>query len=184
MRSDGLNPETLAKIAAQLNPQLACDDPAKAIELARNLLIAADPELAKQEADQAEEMQVKAEGQRHDELFPRPELISVAEAFKALPGHYKTETRFAAALRKENLTIVLSDSNEITTIRAVKELFRRQRKATQEQERERKAASKKKNQENVAESKGQKTEQIRRTAERIRQKAEATKQKAEASEST
>jgi hypothetical protein len=91
------DPVTLAKIAAQLNPQLTCDDPAKAIELARNLLLAADPELAKQEADRAEEMEVRSEGRRHDELFPRHELISVAEAFKALPpGHYKTETRFAA----------------------------------------------------------------------------------------
>ena len=85
------DPVTLAKIAAQLNPQLACDEPAKAIELARKLLIAADPELAKQEANRAEDMQLEKETQRHDELFLH-EQISVAEAFKALrPGHYKTE---------------------------------------------------------------------------------------------
>jgi hypothetical protein len=146
MRSDGLNPETLAKIAAQLNPQLACDDPAKAIELARKLLIAADPEREKQEADRDEETQLQTETQRHDELFPLRELISVAEAFNGLTrGHYKTETRFAAALRKEKLTTVLSDGSEVTTIRAVDELFKRQRKAKQAQDRERKAASKKKN---------------------------------------
>jgi hypothetical protein len=179
------DPVTLAKIAAQLSPQLVCDDPAKAIELARKLLIAADPELAKQEAERAEEMQLKAEGQRHGELFPLHELISVAEAFnKASDGHYKTESGFTAALRKENLTIVLSDGNEITTIRAVNELFRRRREAKQKRDRDRKAPSKKKSQKNVVEFQGQKAEQIRRKAERIRRKAEPTKQKAEASEST
>jgi hypothetical protein len=100
------DPVTLAKIAAQLNPQLACDNPAKAIELAHNLLIAA-AELAKQEDDRAEEMELQRETQRHEELFPRAELISLAEAFEALPGDYKTETRFAAALRKEKLTTVM-----------------------------------------------------------------------------
>jgi hypothetical protein len=134
------DPVTLAMIAVQLNPQLACDDPAKAIELARNLLIAADPELAKQEADRAEEMQLHRETQRHDELFPRHELISVAEAFKASPGHYKTETKFAAALRKENLTTVLADGSEVTSIRACNELFRRQREAKQKRDRARKVA--------------------------------------------
>jgi hypothetical protein len=144
------DPVTLAKIAAQLNPQLACDDPSKAIELARKLLIAADPELAKQEADRAEDMELQKETQRHDELFLPRELILVAEAFKASPGDYMTESGFAAALRKEKLTTVLQDVNgkdrEVTTIRAVYELFTRQRKAKQERERERKAASKKKSQ--------------------------------------
>ena len=178
------DPVTLAKIAAQLNPQLACDDPAKAIELARKLLIAADPELAKQEAERAEEMQVKAEGQRYDELFPRHELISVAEAFKALPGDYKTESGFAAALRKEGLTIVLEDGSEVTAIRAVNTLFRQQRKAKQVRDRTRKATSKKKNQKNVVEFQGQKAERTHRKAEPKNKKAEATKQKAEAAEST
>lgn len=196
------DPETLRKLAAQLNPQLACDDPAKAIELARKLLIAADPELAKQEADRAEEMQLLAETQRHDELFPRNELISVAEAFKALPpGHYKTETRFAAALRKEKLTTYRQDvdfpqwrkalphegekfvkSSEVTTMRAVNKLFRRQHEAKQENDRARKAATKQKNQQNVAELQEEKAEQIRQKAELKRQKVEATKQKAEDSE--
>ena len=64
MRSDSLNPETLALLAAQRNPQLACDDPAKAIELARKLLIAADLELAEEEA-------LRAEGESEDKFFPR-----------------------------------------------------------------------------------------------------------------
>jgi len=102
MSSDAFNPETLARLAAQLNPQLACDDPAKAIELARKLLIAADPEVAEQEANRAEEMQLKAESERQEQLFFHGQ-ISVADALNALPpGHYKTETGFAAALRKEN----------------------------------------------------------------------------------
>src|SRR5690349_4447403 len=84
--SSALDPETLARIAAQLNPQLACHDPAKAIQLARNLLIAANPELA----EQAEEMRLQEESERADILFPVNERISVAEAFKASPGHYKT----------------------------------------------------------------------------------------------
>ena len=140
------DPVTLAKIAAQLNPKLACDDPAKAIEQARNLLIAADPELAKQAAEQAEETQLLEETQRQVELFPANELVSVAEAFKASGGHYKTERAFTNALQKENLTITDQDVDlpkwlkawpneqdkfvqhrEVTTIRAVKELFRRQR---------------------------------------------------------
>jgi len=176
------DPVTLAKIAAQLNPQLACDNPAKAIELARNLLLAADPELAKQEADRAEEMELQKEGQRLDELFLHGQM-SIADAFKASPGDYKTESGFAAALRKKKLTLVLADGSEITTPAARDKLFRLQHEAKQERERARKAASKTKSQKNVAESKGQKAEQIRRKAEPQNKKAEATKQKAEVSES-
>jgi hypothetical protein len=163
MRSDGLNPETLALLAVQLNPQLACDDPAKAIELARKLLIAADPELAEQEGARDEEMQLKAESQRQDKLFFHGQL-SVADAFQALPGHYKTEKKFAAALRKEKLIIEVQQidwaqwqkakspaqaeksvtHSEVTSLKAVDELFKRQRKAKQAQDRKRKAPPKKK----------------------------------------
>jgi hypothetical protein len=173
MRSDGLNPETLAKIAAQLNPQLACDNPAKAIELARKLLIAADPELAKQEGDRAEEMALQAESQRHDELFLHDQML-VADALNALPpGRYKTEKRFAAALRKENLIIVLSDEKgeerEFTTLKAVEELIRRQRKAKQESDCARKAAPKRKKVRKMSRnSKGKKRNETHRKAERNR----------------
>jgi len=154
-----LDPEALAKMAAELNPKLACEDPAKAIQLARNLLIAADPELVEQDAVRAEELQLKDESERHDALFPRGELISLADAFKTLPGHYKTETGFVAALRKENLTTVLQDvdlqqwlkawpdaekqfveTREVTSIRAVNELFRRRDEAKKKLDRERRSA--------------------------------------------
>jgi hypothetical protein len=159
---NALDPETLAKIAAALNPKLACEDPAKAIQLARNLLIAADPELAEQEALRAEELQLREQSERYDALFPRSELISVAEAFKASPGHYKTETGFAAALREEKLTTVLQDVDleqwrkarpdeqqkfvdyiEVTSLRAVEELFRRQGERKKALDRERKSAKSK-----------------------------------------
>jgi hypothetical protein len=195
---NALDPEVLARIAAQLNPKLACEDPAKAIQLARNLVIAADPELAEQEALRAEELQLQEESARHDALFPRGELVSVAEAFKASPGHYKTETRFAAALRKENLIIVVEDvdlpqwqkawpdqegkfvgHHEVTSLRAAKELFRRQRMERQGGDRTRKAASKTKNKKNAAEFRGQKAERIRRKAEpeNKNRKAQAKKRK-------
>jgi hypothetical protein len=181
MSSSTVDPETLARIAAQLNPQLACDDPAKAIQLARNLLIAADPELA----EQAKEARLHEETERAEKLFPLDERISVADAFKALPGPYKTEGGFAAALRKEKLTTWGQDvdfaqwrkaetpdeeekfvkRSEVTSIRAVNELFRLKREAKQERDRARKTASTKKNQKNVAEFQGQKAEQIRRKAE-------------------
>jgi len=143
MSSSTVDPETLARIAAQLNPQLACDDPAKAIQLARNLLIAADPELLEEEALRAEEISLQEESERHDELFPLRECISIAEAFGASPGHYKSETRFAAALRKENLTTkALPEKKEIqhevTSLRAVDELFWRQNKAKKARDRARK----------------------------------------------
>src|SRR6516162_1482429 len=156
-----LDPEALAKMAAELNPKLACEDPAKAIQLARNLLIAADPELAEQEALRAEELQSQEETERHNALFPRSELISVAEAFKASPGHYKTETGFAAALREENLTTELQDGDVeqwrkawpdepqkfvdyiVTSLRAVEELFRRQRERKKALDRERKSVKSK-----------------------------------------
>jgi hypothetical protein len=153
----------VARIAAQLNPQLACDDPAKAIELARKLLIAANPELAKQDAERAEEMRWQKEFERRDELFPHRECISVAEAFKASPGQYKTETKFAAALRKQSLITIVqhvnflewqkaspdkeekfAEDSEVTSIRAVDELFRRQREAKKKRDRERKSAKSKK----------------------------------------
>jgi hypothetical protein len=140
------DPETLGKIAAQLDPKLARDDPAKAIEQARNLFLAANPELAKRAAEQAEEIQLQEESECHDRLFPRGELISVAEAFEALPGHYKTEQGFTDALRKENLTIMVQEVDwarwrkaspgeqdksatlvEVTSLKAARELFRRQR---------------------------------------------------------
>jgi len=170
MSSGALDPETLARIAAQLNPQLACDDPAKAIELARKLVIAADPELAEQEAQRAEEIRLDKESERYDQLFPRGELISVAEAFRALPGAYKTESGFAAALRKAKLTTADEEGNfvqghEFTSLRAVDELFRRQNKAKKARDRDRKAASNKKNKKNVAEFQSQKAERIRRKAE-------------------
>jgi hypothetical protein len=158
--SNALDPETLAKIAAQLNPQLACDDPAKAIELARRLLIAANPELGEEDAERSEEIRLQKEDEREDELFPHAECISVAEAFKASPAHFKTESGFAAALRKERLTTVVQSVNipewqkawpheeeqfvqrsEVTTIRAVNELFRRQRERTKARDRVRKVTS-------------------------------------------
>ena len=157
--SSAFHPETLAKIAAQLNPKLAYDDPAKAIQLARDLLTAADPELAKQAAEQDEETELHKESQRRDELFPRGERISVAEAFKRLPGHYKTEGAFTNALRKENLTTTEQDVNlpkwqkswpsdqdkfvqyrEVTSLKAVDELFRRQREKKNAIDRARKKA--------------------------------------------
>jgi hypothetical protein len=138
-----LDPETLAKIAAQMNPKLACTDPKKAIELARKLVIAADPELAEQEALRAEEAQLQEETERADKLFPLDQLISVAEAFKNSPGQYKTESRFAAALRKEKLTTEWQDT-EVTSIPAVEEFFRRQREAKRKRDRARKVVSNKK----------------------------------------
>ena len=184
MSSSALDPETLARIAAKLNPQLACDDPARAIELARRLVIAADPELAEQEALRTEEIRLQKESERHDELFPPGELISIAEAFKASPGHYKTVTGFAAALRKKKLTTKIQSVDfaqwrkaepgdnerfveyyEVTSLRAVDELFKRQNRAKKARDRLRKAASKKKDKKNVAELQGEKAERIRRKAE-------------------
>ena len=184
---NALDPETLAKMAAHLNPKLACDDPAKAIQSARDLLTAADPELAKQAAEQAEETELYKESQRRDELFPHVERISVAEAFERLPGHYKTETRFAAALRKENLIIVenvVEDVDlpqfikawpdeeekfvkrpEVTSLRAVEELFKRKREQKKAQDRARKKDAKQKKQKSSAELKAGEAERISRKAE-------------------
>ncbi len=94
------DPVTLAKIAAQLNPQLACDDPAKAIELARKLLIAADPELTKQEAERAEEMQLQRETQRHDKLFPLHELISVCGGVQSFTRSLQDRNEICRCLAK------------------------------------------------------------------------------------
>ena len=118
-----------------------------------------DSELAEQDAERAEEIKLQKESERHDKLFPRGECITVAEAFKASPGHYKTETGFAAALRKENLTTSDQDvdlpqwlkawpdqegkfveHHEVTSLRAVYELFRRQDEAKKKLDRERKSA--------------------------------------------
>ena len=119
---------------------------------------------------------------------------------------YKTEERFVAALRKAGLTIQRDisgewlipagstfrvwreikesktprpsrETQELTSKRAVKELFDQRVEQRRKQDRERKAVGKtpvalkqpkKKSQKNVAESKGQKAEQIRRKAERNR----------------
>jgi hypothetical protein len=134
------------------------------IELARKLLIAADPELAKQEVDRAAGIRMEKETQRLNKLFPGEERISIAEAFKTAPGHYKTESRFAAALRRENLTTFaesvadfeqwheaspgkekkLAKRREVTSLRAVEELFRRTREQMRAQDRVQKAAPNKK----------------------------------------
>jgi hypothetical protein len=134
------------------------------IELARKLLIAADPELAKQEVDRAVEIRLEKERRRLNKFFPSGEQISIAEAFKTAPGHYKTESRFAAALRRENLTTFaesvadfeqwheaspgkekkLAKRREVTSLRAVEELFRRTREQMRAQDRVQKAAPNKK----------------------------------------
>jgi hypothetical protein len=181
---NALDPEVLARIAAQLNPKLACEDPAKAIQLARNLVIAADPELAEQEALRAEIAHLEEETERAGKLFPRGKLILVAEAFKISPGRYKTETGFAAALRKEELTTVAQvvDSaqlikawpdeeekfvkpTEVTSLQAVEELFRRKRDRKKAQDRARKKDAKQKNQKSSAELKAGEAERISRKAE-------------------
>jgi hypothetical protein len=134
------------------------------IELARKLLIAADPELAKQEVDRAVEIRLEKERRRLNKFFPSGEQISIAEAFKTAPGHYKTEPGFAAALRRENLTTFAESvadfeqwhkaspgkekkfvkRSEVTSLRAVEELFSRKREQKKAQDRVRKAAPNKK----------------------------------------
>ena len=174
---DALDPQAVAKIAVQLTPRPSCDDPAKAVELAREILIAADPELAKQRNEEAEKTALMKEAERVDRLFPPRERISITEAFKVSPGNYKTESRFVAALRKNNLTYWRQEGDvegwlrawpneedrfvqrrEVTTIRAVKELFKLQHERKKALDRVRKQPSKEKIRENRAEISEQKAE--------------------------
>jgi Bacterial protein of unknown function (DUF899) len=130
------------------------------VALARKLLIAADPELAKQEVDRAAKIRLERERGRLNKLFPGGERISIDEAFKAAPGHYKTESGFAAALRRENLTVFVESvadfeqwqnasqgkekkfvrRSEVTSLRAVKELFKRKPEQERVQDNARKVA--------------------------------------------
>jgi hypothetical protein len=134
------------------------------IELARKLLIAADPELAKQEVYCAAGIPLEKESRRLTKFLPGGERISIAKAFKTAPGHYKTESGFATALRRENLTTFAESvadferwhkaspgkgkksakRSEVTSLRAVEELFRRKREQKRAQDHVRKAAPKKK----------------------------------------
>ena len=76
----------------------------------------------------------------------------------------------------------MADGSELTTLKAVEELFRRKREAKKEGDRARKAPSTKKSQKNVVEFQGQKAERIPPKSGTKSLKAEATKQKAEAPE--
>ena len=113
--------------------------------------------------------------------------MPVAEAFKEFHAVITRPTAgFAAALRKEKLSIVMADGSELTTMKAVDELFSRQREAPEAKDRNRKAAAEKEGSSEHVEWKypRAKSGQIRRKAEHKKQKAEATKQKADVRQAT
>lgn len=64
----------------------------------------------------------------------------MSTAFRAWRGNYKTESRFAGALRKENLLIQGDRNVELTSKVAVDELSKRKHAREKKRDRERKKA--------------------------------------------
>lgn len=164
------SPQDLAQIAAKLDPSLAPDE---AITRARELWeVANRASRADEIADEVEKLAIRAEAVRLanlglDLFDPK---ISISEAFEAamriaermnIPP-YKTEKRFAIAMRKADLTILstvhgktlqewiesaepdmpITETHELTSVRATEELFKQKADKRKKADRKRKAASK------------------------------------------
>jgi|GEM_PF-4010556 len=116
-----MSAEILAFLAAQLDPELARTQPAKAVELARNLLLAADPDLRESFDDERDQQWFEKnlkELHVAEQRFPIAKRISASEAFKVFEANahykdkYKLPEHFWAAMQKNDLTIKSRHSTE------------------------------------------------------------------------
>jgi len=154
----------LALVAAVIDPILAKTDPVKAVEIARQLISAAQAYVDRPYHEESKKLHSDYEFDREfARLFPENEQVSVAEAFKRWPSGYTSEKRLEAALRKASLSfpVVGKYSNkpgmrgvpiawkEFTSERAIHELGEWKRERARQLNRESKRrASKKKSKKN------------------------------------
>jgi hypothetical protein len=101
----------LSELAAIIDARLAAANPAAAIRQASALYQAAQCFLEPEEyRDRDEAMRLKALSLAVDSKIAKwlsaNDCVSIYEAFSYRPGHFKTEQRFAKALRKEGLVFV------------------------------------------------------------------------------
>lgn len=112
-KPERMDANILASLAAQLDPELARTKPAKAVELARKLLIAADPDIAEEFNEELADRSLSTlveEKNLREERFPVSERISIEQAFNSLAitakARYKTLSGFRRAMRENDLTII------------------------------------------------------------------------------
>ena len=138
---EALTPASLATLAARIAPDLCRSEPKRAIEAAARLIECAREQLEREQegATLANERAQLVAILEHGEAFGLKIKgnLSLADAFhlqkkeriwkgKRREGPYRRERDFVAALRREKLTWIIFGA-EVTTERAVEELFERLR---------------------------------------------------------